>query len=562
MAGKDRRPLWVIAGGSALVIFLLGVSLTHTYRQNLRLAKDLFSQHQSGLARQTAFGIEQTLELLVRELEHLAVSEAAKSLDFDRFETLAEDSFRHLEKLHVNDIALLDSEGIARVNIQAHHLIGVDFSFRDYFKKAKAAPRSTAGFELITFKGADAGQKGIVVSKPFLAEDGEFGGVVVCTTLVSELIAHFATSDFLEQTAWVMDDQGTVLFHPEVETGTPVQAIGRFHPMAGDLLTKAEEGISTRVEYISQDGCAKLGWSHPIRICDQRWTVVVVEDVKAVKSLVTPLSWDLALLGGLIVVVLISGSVTVLVILARWNKELGTTVSARTLQLVQSKNQIMKLASDLSIAEERERRRLACEIHDHIGQSLAVVRIQLGVLRREAEEPDQHLRIDRLRELVKDTIRKVQTMTFELCPFTLNEVGLVGALEWLADEMTSDHELVIGLTDDGQPKPLSDHTRNTLYQATRELLINIVKHSDSEEATVCIRRVNGTIEIIVTDQGRGFDPALVGPQPGPEGRFGLFSVRERMALIDGWLSLRSKPFQGTAATLVAPLEPGDTTDGE
>ena len=215
--------------------------------------------------------------------------------------------------------------------------------------------------------------------------------------------------------------------------------------------------------------------------------------------------------------------------------------------------QLRSLASELSLTEERERRRIATDLHDHIGQTLALAQIKLGVLQKLASATDLVGPVDEIRELIEQTIQYIRSLTFELSPPILYELGLEAALEWLAERTQEKHGILIDFEDDRQPKPMSEESRISLFKSVRELLTNIVKHAQTHKAKISIQREGNNIQILVEDDGVGFSP----PEDkllGKIGGYGLFSIRERLKHLGGLIEIESKPGQGTRVTLVAPLE--------
>ena len=219
----------------------------------------------------------------------------------------------------------------------------------------------------------------------------------------------------------------------------------------------------------------------------------------------------------------------------------------------QLEEQLRFLSSRLSLTEEHERRRLAADLHDRIGQTLAVCKMKLGAARAatDSEDPDQLL--EELAELLQQTIRETRSLTFELCPPILYELGLEAALEWLGEQIQTRHGLSVQYEDDGQPKPLADDVRSTLFRAVSELLNNIVKHADTQTASLSIRKVENQVQIAVEDEGQGFDTFDNGSSETGDGGFGLFSIRQRLEVLGGRVSIDTQLDCGTRVVLTAPL---------
>ena len=214
--------------------------------------------------------------------------------------------------------------------------------------------------------------------------------------------------------------------------------------------------------------------------------------------------------------------------------------------------QLRSMASELSLTEERERRRLATELHDHVGQILALAQIKLGAVRESAGNALVGP-MDEIRQLVEQTIQYTRSVTFELSPPILYDLGFEAAVEWLAEMMQEQHGLRIQVQAAKGPKLLNDEIRVLLFQAVRELLVNVIKHAQASQVRISIGREAKNMFIKVEDNGVGLPVSLDAPLAGRG--FGLFSIRERLKYMGGHLEAESEPGQGTRVTLTVPLKP-------
>jgi PAS domain S-box-containing protein len=213
--------------------------------------------------------------------------------------------------------------------------------------------------------------------------------------------------------------------------------------------------------------------------------------------------------------------------------------------------QLQSLASQLSLTEERERRRIATELHDHIGQTLALCKIKLGTLRGSAISPLAES-LDEIRNLIEQTIQYTRSLTFELSPPILYELGFEAAVEWLGEQILKKHGINFCFENDGH-KPLNDESRVLLFQTVRELLVNVAKHAQARNTEVSIQRDGDNIRIDVEDDGVGFDTSKFDYYLR-RGGFGLFSIRERLRHLGGHIEMKSEPGHGTQVTVVTPLK--------
>jgi PAS domain S-box-containing protein len=222
-------------------------------------------------------------------------------------------------------------------------------------------------------------------------------------------------------------------------------------------------------------------------------------------------------------------------------------------KLITYHDKLRAMASKLSLAEEQERRRIATEVHDHIGQNLAFAKIKLGTLLSATFSDKLKKEVDDVVKLVDETIQDTRSLVSELGSPILYELGFVPAVDWLTQQVRSRHDIAVDFRDDGEPKPVTDEIRVLFFQAVRELLANVVRHAQAKTAKVSIARKGDQIRVDVEDNGIGFDPSEVGPSADQNGRFGLFSIRERLEPLGGQMEVASKTGEGTRVTLTGPL---------
>jgi signal transduction histidine kinase len=216
--------------------------------------------------------------------------------------------------------------------------------------------------------------------------------------------------------------------------------------------------------------------------------------------------------------------------------------------------QLQSLASELSLTEERERRRLATDLHDHIGQALALSKIKLGLLQKIIKVEDHARPLGEVRELIEKMIQDTRSLTFELSLPVLYELGFEAAVEWYAKHVRSQHGIKVEVQKDMLPIPMDDEFKVLLFRSVRELMINIVKHAQAHNARVTIRRDGDEVNIEVEDDGVGIKDVLRDPRLKSNGGFGLFSIRERLHYLGGRVQVDSEHNRGTRITLMVPLQ--------
>jgi signal transduction histidine kinase len=216
-----------------------------------------------------------------------------------------------------------------------------------------------------------------------------------------------------------------------------------------------------------------------------------------------------------------------------------------------TREKLQSLATNIVAAEERERRRIAVQVHDRVSQPLAMTKMAIGRLRRGAT-PEQLRVIEELTPMLDIMIHESRTLTFELSPPMLYEIGFGAAISSLGDVLQRDHGLRVQVREDASIEPME--MRVLLYQFAHELLMNIVKHAKATAAMVTVRHEgNHSITVTVADDGSGFDAHDVARH---RTSYGLFSIRTRLEQVGGFMRIESSSASGTCVTLTVPFGGG------
>ena len=227
-----------------------------------------------------------------------------------------------------------------------------------------------------------------------------------------------------------------------------------------------------------------------------------------------------------------------------------TEIKLRTLQ-----DNLRSLTLELTLAEEKERRRIAVELHDHVGQNLAYCKIKLNEIGKDAHSSPLVQPIDEITNIINETIQYTRSLTFELSPPVLYELGLEPAIEWLGEQVLSRRDIHFRLDNDDQLVPINQELKILLFQIVRELLTNVAKHAQAKETLVFIRKTAANIMINVEDDGIGFDVSkMTDYRKNPAG-YGLFSIRERLKFINGYFDIKSSHRNGTKVSILVPISP-------
>jgi PAS domain S-box-containing protein len=240
--------------------------------------------------------------------------------------------------------------------------------------------------------------------------------------------------------------------------------------------------------------------------------------------------------------------------LSRTIDALQNEVTQRTLAeqiLLERSQQLRLLSSELTLAEQRERQRLAQILHDGLQQILVGAKFRLALMQRSCNKSQKQATAE-IEDLLDEAIETSRSLTAELSPPILHDFGLVPALEWLARWMRDKHGLMLDLRANPQVEPIAEDVKVLLFQATRELLFNVVKHAGVKTARMQLTQLDGRVQIVIADEGVGFDPMQLRAAGGSTGGFGLFSIRERIHLLGGHMVIDSAPGKGSRLTLAFP----------
>ncbi len=232
-------------------------------------------------------------------------------------------------------------------------------------------------------------------------------------------------------------------------------------------------------------------------------------------------------------------------------RERTAELSRANEELLRYQRRLRALASELATTAERERQKVAGEVHDRIGQALSLSRMRLGLLRGRLPS-EQACEADEIGRLLEKTIQDVRGLIFELYPPVLHHAGLVAALQWLADRLRERYGLEVRLENRLSADPPGRDLQALLFRSAQELLMNVVLHARTSTARVRLRGEEGSLVVEVEDGGAGFRPEEAECSPG----FGLFGIQEQLAPLGGSLRVESAPGKGTRAVLRAPMQAG------
>jgi two-component system sensor histidine kinase UhpB len=209
------------------------------------------------------------------------------------------------------------------------------------------------------------------------------------------------------------------------------------------------------------------------------------------------------------------------------------------------------LAARILNAQEGERVRISRELHDDTGQALTLLLIRLQLIENNAVEPEVKHELAELRTLVGETLDGVRRLAVHLGPGVLEDLGLRAAIEWLADRVTLEAGLVVELRIEGNCDDVDPEVAVAVFRVAQEALTNVIRHARASRVTLRLTAHAEALELVVTDDGRGF--VLEEARARPSSSIGLFGMSERIALIDGNLEIESAPGRGTTVRATVPI---------
>lgn len=231
------------------------------------------------------------------------------------------------------------------------------------------------------------------------------------------------------------------------------------------------------------------------------------------------------------------------------NEDLERRVAERTAVAERHAEQLRCLAAELTLAEQRERRRLAMVLHDGLQQTLVAAKFNLAFISRGDDPAECAARVS---ELIDEAIETSRSLTSELSPPMLHSGGLLPSLKWLARWFHDRHGLSVELDVPDSIAPTPQEVLVLLFESIRELLFNVVKHAGVVNARVSVAQNDGEIRVSIEDAGAGFDVSSLRLEGGSTGGFGLFSIHERLGFLGGEMEISSAPGKGSRFELRIP----------
>ncbi len=228
---------------------------------------------------------------------------------------------------------------------------------------------------------------------------------------------------------------------------------------------------------------------------------------------------------------------------------LEAETAARYQEISTARAELKQLSARLVEAQENERRSIARELHDEVGQALTGVRVELANLSRKVRNKEVDgldIKVEEIKEMVEDSAGVVRNMALLLRPSMLDDLGLVPALQWQAREVSKRTGVRVKVAAEEVSEDLPDEHKTSIYRIVQEALHNCVQHSEASIVRVTVRQEAGRILLAIQDDGKGFDAQQ-------ERGMGLLGIQERVSHLGGTFSVESQPGRGAIVCIVLPL---------
>ena len=230
----------------------------------------------------------------------------------------------------------------------------------------------------------------------------------------------------------------------------------------------------------------------------------------------------------------------------------GHTLNLLLDGLTSDRARMRQLAMQVISAQDAERARIARELHDSTAQTLAALAFQLAAAARDCPDPAGRERLEGIKALATDALEEVRILSHSVYPRVLDDLGLPAAIGWLARRTREQRDVEVEVDADVPAGSIPPAAAAALYRVAQESLGNATKHGAPRHVGIALAVGGGIARLEVRDDGTGFDVAEAeSRRPG----MGLFSMRERIALVHGRLEIDSAPGRGTRVTATVPLDP-------
>ena len=234
--------------------------------------------------------------------------------------------------------------------------------------------------------------------------------------------------------------------------------------------------------------------------------------------------------------------------------QLEIQVNERTVDLVAANDRLSLLSGKILQVQEAERRRIAYDMHDEIGHTLAAMKLRLQDIRDRIEDRTIVPLINESSELIGSLLHRVRNLAMELRPCLMDELGLHEALKWHVRQFAQRSGLTITFNTEGILGRLSEETEIVCFRLLQETLTNVLKHARATSVAIAVKQTTYALELTIRDNGVGFSPNEARARTHKGESFGLLSMEERVRLVGGGLTINSTIGEGTQVTATIPIK--------
>ena len=473
-------------------------------------------------------------------------------------------------------IIILDANGLVTVTKPFRpDLLGQDFSQEPYFQEAKVRPFAFSN--IVTEPGTN--QDMIVIAVPIARVNGEFVGAIAGRFYIDYQglgrdIQQLQVGE--EGTAYLVDQNGRLIYHPiDSLIGTGFdrrEAVQRLQQgdREGAITTVSEDGQSRTVE-----GYAVVpitGWG---LIIGEPWEQVVNPALESLQPVAIVLAIGLILVAGLVSVGVqrVTDPIQSLVMQTRQVavgdydaqvnlsrireiRELGTAFNEMVQQIGKYRAGVRQYVADITHSQEEERKRIARDLHDDTVQSLIAIKQQVALIENTLDDDPIEVRgrLTGVKTMVMGAIASVRQFSRDLRPLTLEDLGLVPAMQYLVNELAQSENIEATLDVTGDIDNLSGDMEVAIYRILQEALNNVRKHARASEVKIWAQFSKSQVKLSIRDNGRGFEVPESMTDFASNGSFGMMGLQERAQLFGGNLIVRSTPARGTTIRLTMPRQ--------
>lgn len=554
------------------LMLLLTVGITFLAYQ--QVSQSLAESRDQELASVSAERLSESMDAFARGLKTLVSQPEMQSGEPTIQQATVERGEPFIADFINNDggIIILDADGFVSVTVPFRpDLNGKDFSQEPYFQSARATRNSTFS-DIIQEPGT--GENVIVIAVPILDRwTGSFKGVIAGRFYLSfqrlgQEIQKLRVGD--AGTAYLVDRSGRLIYHPVSSligsNFSHREAVKRLQ--RGDragAVTSQENGQTKTVEGYAVVGAT--GWG---LVIGEPWTQVVNPAQISLRPVVIVLA-----VGLVIVAVLVSlavqrvtdpiqnlvtqsrqvtaGDYNAQVTLSRIKeiRELGMAFNEMVEQIRKYRAGVRQYVADITRSQEDERRRIARELHDDTVQSLIAIGQRIELIKEMLDDPaEARTRLSELRAMVTGAIASVRQFSRDLRPLTLEDLGLVAAMQYLVNQLSQSEDMEVKLEVEGEPDGLPSDMEVAIYRVLQEALNNIRRHAQATRVNVTAQFTPEEIYLTVEDNGRGFVVPESITDFASAGSFGMMGLQERAQLFGGDVTIESQPYEGTTVRLV------------